>query len=287
MITNTEAFGGVLSKIRKERGFISAHQFFKSVGGSKSLGLSFMSYWNAEHGRKVPKSGHLKAIMAALRIGQRSPEARELTRAYFSALPGFDELLQNLPVPAPAGAALPVEDPEETATHKAIALRNVNLTLKQWKLRTRDIVTHICQNFLANTAGWVTVRELSEATRFKPEDVRKALKALASARLVDFANDRARGPLSAKMIQPLPTTPATAAIQAALRSNWDTWLADSKRVVLKRLTFRMTKANLDLYRQKLEKAVNLVAIYESAEADRQDSAIYLVDAGIFQILPKT
>ena len=286
MTTNTKAFGSILSNIRKERGFASAHQFFKSVGGSKSLGLSFMSYWNAEHGRKLPKSCHLKMIMAALGIEQRSPKAQELIRAYFSALSGFDELLQNLSVPVSAGTTLSNRDLEETATHKAIALRNVNLTLKQWKLRTGDMVTHICQNFLANTAGWVTVRELSDATRFKPEAIRKALKALASGGLIDFSNDKARGPLTAKMIQSPPTTPATAAIQAALRNNWDTWLADSKRVVLKRLTFRMTKANLELYRQHLEKAVNLVAAYESAEADRQDSAIYLVDAGIFQILPK-
>ena len=59
------------------------------------------------------------------------------------------------------------------------------------------------------------------------------------------------------MIQLLPMTPATAAIRIALRNNWNTWLADSKLVTMKRLTVRMTKANLNIYRQHLKKAVSL------------------------------
>ncbi len=285
-MTNSKAFGSALAKVRKEQGFTSAHQFFKSVGGSKSLGLAFMSYWDMERGKKLPKSWRLKAIMAALGIDQYSPKAQELVRAYFRALSGSDELLQTLSGPVSSGADLPSRELAEAAAHQALSHLSVHLTLEQWKLRTRDIVTHICQNYLANTAGWVTVKELAEAAKFKPEAVKKAFKALAAGGLVDLSGDKARGKFAGKVIQVLPSTPATASIKAALRNNWNTWLADSRIVALKRSTVRMTKANLNMYRQHLEKAVNLAAVYGNSEENRQESAIYFIDASIFKVLPK-
>jgi hypothetical protein len=284
-MTNSKAFGGALVKVRKDKGFTSAHHFFKSVGGSKSLGLSFMSYWDMERGNKLPKSWRLKAIIAALGIGQHSSEAQDLVRAYFKALSGSDELLNVLSTPV-SGADLPSRELAEAATHRALSQLSVNLTMEQWKLRTQDMVTHICQSFLADTAGWVTVKELSDATRFKPEAIRKALKVLAAGKMADLSKDRARGKFAGKIIQLLPMTPATAGIRAALRKNWGAWLADSKLAGQKRLTVRMTKANLDLYRQHLAKAVNLANVYGNAGENRQDSAIYFVDASIFQILPR-
>ena len=285
-MTTAKTFGSALARIRQEQGYPSAYQFFKSVGGSKSLGLAFVSYWDLERGKKLPKSWRLKSIMAALGIGQDSPKARELVKAYFTDLSGSDELLQIFSAPVSAGADLPSRELVEAATQQALSQRSVNLSIEQWKLRTRDLVTHMCQNFLANTTGWVTVRELADATRFKPEEVKKALKALASGGLIEFTDGKARGPYGEKVIQLLPVTPATAAVKAAIRKNWNTWLAGAKRVDGKRITCRMTKANLDIYRQHLEKALNLAAVYDTAGADRQDSAIYLIDASIFQVLPK-
>ena len=285
-MNNSKIFGSVLSRIRKEQGFSSAHQFFKSIGGSKSLGLAFMSYWDMERGKKLPKSWRLKAIMASLGIAQYTPKAEELVRAYFTALSGSDELIPFLLPPVSADPDLPSRELAEAATHKALEQLTVNLTVDQWKARTRDMVTHICQTFLVNTAGWVTVRELAQATKFKPEAVKKAFKTLAAGRLVELSGDKARSLFTGKLIKLLPATPATAAIRATIRNNWDAWLADSSRVAFKRLTVRMTKANLDLYRQHLEKAVDLSGLYTNSEDSRQDSAVYLVDASIFKIIPK-
>ncbi len=285
-MTNAKAFGSVLSRLRKEQGFSSAHQFFKSVGGSKSLGLAFMSYWDMERGKKLPKSWRLKAIIAALGIEHHSPKAQELVRAYFRALSGSDELLQILAAPASAGPDLPSRELAEAATHQALAQRSVNLTLKQWELSGRNMATTICNYFLLNTAGWVTVRELSDATGFKPEAVRKALKTLASGGLADFSGDKARGPFAKNMIRPMPMIPATVAIAARMRNQWKAWLADSRLVDTNGMTVRMTKANLETYLQHLKKTVNLCGVYEDTEANRQDSAIYYIKANIFQILPR-
>ena len=132
----------------------------------------------------------------------------------------------------------------------------------------------------------MTVRELSDATKFKPGAIRKALKALARGKYINFTGDKARSPLANKVVKGMPDIPETAAIKASLRSYWKAWLAESKLVSTRRTTIRMTKANLEMYRQHLEKAVSLSAVYDNAEADRQDSAVYYIDASIFQIFPK-
>ena len=95
-MNNAKTFGIALAKIRKEQGFSSEYNFFKNIGGSKSLGLAFISYWDMERGKKLPKSWRLKEIMAALGLDQHSAGARELVRAYFKALSGSDDLIQIL-----------------------------------------------------------------------------------------------------------------------------------------------------------------------------------------------
>jgi len=285
-MTTAKDFASVLSRIRKERGFSSAHQFFKSAGGSKGLGLAFVSYWDIERGKKLPKSWRLKAIMTALGLGLHSPQARELVREYFKALSGSDELLQVLSGPAASGADLTSRELSEAATEQALMQRNVNLTVEQWKIISRDLETNICQAFLVNTSGWVTVRELSEAARLSPEAVKKAIKALADGGLVERSGDKVRSPFVEKVIKAMPATPATAGVKAALRKLWYLWRANSRIVISKRLSLRMSKPALDAYRQHLEKAVSLSCVYGSSDENRQDSAIYSIEANIFQVFPR-
>ncbi len=281
-----KAFGSTLSRIRKEQGFPSAYQFYKGVGGSKGLGLAFVSYWDMERGRKLPKSWRLKAIMAALGIEQRSAKAKELVKAYFKALSGSDELIQILAAPDPVAADLPSREMAEAATQKALAMRSTNLTIDQWKLCARDLETYICQYFLFNTAGWITVQELAQATGFRPEKIKKALKVLAAGKLAELSGDKVRGLFAEKLVELLPLTPATAPVKAELRKHLIAWMEKASRVDTKRITVRMSKANLDIYRQHMGKFVNLASIYCNSGENRQDSAVYLIDAGIFQMLPQ-
>ncbi len=281
-----KAFSSVLARIRKEQGFPSAHQFFKAVGGSKGLGLAFVSYWDMERGKKLPRNWRLKSIMAAMGIELNSPKARELIRAYFKALSGSDELVQALATTAPAAADLPSRELAEAAVQQAVAQRRVQLTTEQWRVCARDLVTYICQYFLFNTAGRVTVRELADATGFKPDAVKKAVKALAAAGLADLSGDKVQGLFAKKLVELLPATPATASIKAALRAHAMKWHAGSKRVDGRRIIVRMSKANLAIYREHLLKGINLASIYSNSEEDLKDSAIYSMDAGIYQMIPR-
>ena len=113
-----------------------------------------------------------------------------------------------------------------------------------------------------------------------------ALPILAAGGLVDLSGDKARSPFADKVIKAIPMTPATAKLRNRLAAYWSAWLADSHRVDKKMMTVRMTKANLDIYRQHLEKAVNLSCIYGSAGENREDSAVYFIDASIHQLYPK-
>ena len=288
-MTTAKTFGSALARIRLEQGYSSAHQFFKSVGGSKTLGLSFMSYWDMERGKKLPKSWRLKAVLSALDVAPQSPKARELVRAYFRALSGSDELVDILAAPAApaaAGADLPSRELAEAAAHQARARRTVNLTVAQWKASARDLATQIINYYLVDTAGWVTVRELAEATRFKPEAIKKALKALAAAKLVDTSGDKARSRLAGKIVNAIPNIPETAAIKAAVNANVEAGLAGAKVVGGTSMSLRMTKANARLYSQHLANAVNLASVYSDCEADRQESAVYSIDTKIFRFAPK-
>jgi len=285
-MTNAKTFASVLSRTRKERGYTSAHQFFKSIGGSKTLGLAFMSYWDMERGKKLPKSWRLKAIISALGIDQTSPAAKELVQAYFRALSGSDELVQILSVPAAAGAEIPDRELTEAAAAQAQARRTVNLTIEQWKLLARDLVTDISHDLLVDTAGWVTVRELSEAARFKPEAVRKAFKALAAGGLIELSGDKARSLLTGKVVNPPPVMPETARIKTALREHMKIWKEGAEIVDRNSMSLRMTKASLDVYRRHLEKAVNLASVYGDSEADRRESAIYSINTLIYRFFPR-
>ena len=282
---NSKIFGKALAAIRKEAGFTSAYHFFNCVEGSKSLGFSYVSYWDIERGRKLPKSWRLKPLIAALGLDPVSPKAKELLRAYFKALSGSDELVDMLSGPAAAPAAdLTYRELAEAATHQALAQRTINLPLKQWREATGDMATILCDYYLFNTAGWVTVKELAAATKFKTEAVRKALKASAKRGYLEFSGDKARCLYTDFVVLGPSDTTEAADTRASLRRNWKTWLADTEPVAAARMTARLTKANLEIYRQHLQKAVNLVSIYEDPKADRQDSEVYYIDASIFNIL---
>ena len=286
MNSKTKVFSSTLARIRKEQGFPSAYKFYNGAGGSKSLGLSFVSYWDIERGKKLPKGWRLKAIMAALGIYDYSPKAKELIKAYFTAMSGTDELLRILSGQAAAGLDLTSRELAENAVNQALAMRKVHLTVEQWKTRSKDMVTDLCQSYLNNTAGWVTVQELAVATKFQPAAIRKAIKALAAGGLAELSGDKAKSMFSKNVIVVIPTTPATAALRTAQLDHWKRWLADSKVIDVKRMTARMSKPNLDLYRQHMEKFVELSNVYENTEDDRQNSAVYLVDSRIYQIFPR-
>jgi len=98
-MNKNKTFSLILSKIRKDCGFSSAYNFFKNVGGSKTLDMAFVSYWDIERGKKLPKAHRLNNIIGALGLKLYSSEGKELIKAYFTALLGAPELLHTITAP--------------------------------------------------------------------------------------------------------------------------------------------------------------------------------------------
>lgn len=279
-------FAAELRRLRKSQGYPSAHRFFNGVGGGRALGLSFMSYWDIERGKKLPKSWRLKGILTALGVKEESPQARALVRAYFHDLSGSDELVALLCPPAQPGGGLTSRELSELAARRAVEQRSVNLTLEQWRRRSGDFETCVCQNYIVNTAGWVTVAELAAVTGFAAKKIRASLEVLRSAKLVETEGEKVRSPFSGNVIRPIPATPEGAAAKAAFKRHMDKWLEGAPVVGSGRMTMRMTKANFELYRQHLENFVNLACVYSGSSEDREDSRIYCVDASLYRLFPR-
>lgn len=278
-------FGDTLAKIRKELGFPSAYKFFKSVGGSKTLGMAFVSYWDIERGKKLPKSWRLKTIMAALSIDMYSQKAKELVGAYFQSLSGSEELLKVLTAGPARPADLTSRELAESAVQRSVNQRNVQLTSEQWRLRNRDRVMLICSNYIINTAGWVTIQELAVVSGFVPAEIKKALRALAAGGLIEFSGDKARSHLTGKVIQFPPRTAENRDIYASSIRLWNDWIKDCDCVASKRMTMRMSKTDMSIYRQHLTRAVDTATLYENPDADKQGSAVYFVEAVVYKVLP--
>lgn len=275
-----------MAKIRKELGFPSAYKFFKSVGGSKTLGLAFVSYWDIERGKKLPKSWRLKTIIAALGIDMYSQPARELIGAYFQALSGSEELLKVLTAAPAQSADLTSRELAESAVQKAVSQRSVQLTPEQWRLRNRDMATLICSNYIINTCGWVTIQELAAVSGFAPAEVKKALRALAAGGLAEFSGDKVRTRLTGQVVQFLPRTEENKDIHESSVRLWNDWIKSCDCVAAKRMTMRMSKADMGICRQHLARAVDVSTLYENPAADKKGSAVYFVEAAIYRVLPK-
>ena len=131
----------------------------------------------------------------------------------------------------------------------------------------------------------ISLRELAQATRLKPGEIKKSLAALASAGLIEFSGDKARSLFTDKVIKVPPGTPEGAQVAGKVRQLWDALLAGARPIETKALPIRLTKSGLKLYVQHLEKAVELACVYEEPGADRKESGIYYVRADIFGVLP--
>ncbi|OGS05614.1 MAG: hypothetical protein A3G41_06410 [Elusimicrobia bacterium RIFCSPLOWO2_12_FULL_59_9] len=281
----TGGFGGVLARIRRERGFPSAHAFYRSRDGRRSLGLSFRNYLNLEQGKSLPKAGRLEAILAALGLPENAPQARELARAYFNAL-GMDALLRLAEAPQPAAPDLPAWKLGELAAHLAVRRRTVQLSVEQWKLLARDFEANTCHIVLGNTAGWLSSGELAKTAGLSPGSVRRALKALDAAGLAELSGGRARSPLAHQYWEAPPFLPRLVGINASLRRHVERWIEAGKpAVVIPPVTARLTQTNVEGYARHLSEAVNLAAVYGDEEPTG-DSAVYLVRGQVFKIFPR-
>lgn len=281
-MSKAKDFSFVLARTRKDRGFPSAYKFFKAVGGSKSLGMSFVSYWDIERGKKLPRSARLNGIIEALGLKMASVEGKDLIKAYFTSLSGSDEMVRAISAPDGAEAA----DPAQARARRAISMLSVALTLEQARVMVRDRETCFCFNCLSETEGWLTVKELCEGFGFKTPAVKKALKALSACGLVELSGDKARGRNAGKIVHLMPMSEDTLPLRLALRGHYNDFVTRTKPLAGRRCIVRMTKSALDQYADHLRKTIELAETYGDPRESRENSDIYLIEGRVARFFPK-
>ncbi len=276
----TGEFAAVLQRVRRERGFASAHSFYQGCGGRRALGLSFPNYMALERGKSLPAGWRLEGIIKGLGLDEGSAPRRELIRAYLVALLGGDALLRGLEAPAPAHAS---ESATDEASRQAQRQRAATLELAQWRVLASDPDAYRLHVFLVNTPDWSSEAEIAAAAGLPAAKTRALLKKLAAARIVEAGGGRARSPFAYKYLQTLPLTPATAALKAPILRTREGFSGPRSKL-LKRVnvTTRFAASNLDRYFQRLSDAVWLAGVYGDAEK-APDSDVCFVDARVFRV----
>lgn len=273
-------FADVLRRLREGLGFSTAFSFYKARDGRRALGISFQNYLKIDRGQSLPQPRRLEPLLSALGLSLDSPEAKELVRAYLRSTLGSERLLELAAGPSAVDPAPPSWLMAETASRQAIAQRNVQLSLEQYRTLAKDAVAYACHVILANTQAWMSRRELSRMTGRPAAAVARALAALEDAGLAELRPGAARSPLAGRFVTPPAPTPLTASIYAGLRKHRASW---SRHVLNSSyLIVRARKDGLARYQPHLADAVSLSAIYGDVKP-AEGSALYLVEARISKL----
>lgn len=272
-------FGDVLARLRKRRGFSTAHAFYKGVHGRRTLGLSYLSYLNLERGRSLPQPARLELLLEVLELPLESALAAELIRAYLTCLLGSDRLLRALETP-PAAGPLHWRIAEEGA-RQAIAQRTYHLSVEQYRLLGSQPAVWSCYLTLQNTAGWIERDELARMTGLRKARMSDALTALSKARLVELSGKKARNPFADKYVAPPPSLPLAGRVREGWRRN-EILKSGKDPVSAASVILRMSEAQRRLYAQHLQDTIKLSDIYGDPRKTA-DSDVYLVEGNIYRL----
>ncbi|MFH2202805.1 MAG: hypothetical protein ABIJ96_06810 [Elusimicrobiota bacterium] len=271
-------FGTVLTRLRREHGYPTAHAFYQSRGGKRGLGLSFANYLALERGRSLPKGSRLPKLMSALGLVSNSKGGKELVYAYLKDVLGSDKLLRPLlaaaaPNPLPPSLAL-----AEAASRQGTRQRSIQLTLEQYRVVAKSAAAYACHIVLANSWGWMDRPELAKITGLTKAELDQAIKELGKAGLARFQGKRVRSPLAGRFIIPPNITPHTASIYSAMLGHRTKWVKERGRLAFNRyLLLRMSNDKLAAFLPHFNEMIRMSALFGDV-ARSPDSSVYLVES---------
>ena len=276
-------FSSVLTRLRREQGFATAHAFYKSRGGQRAFGVAFTNYLGLERGRSLPKGSRMEGLVAALGLDPASHAARELVLAYMRDTIGSTALIRPFETPAQADPAPPGWQIAENAARQALGARSVRLTPAQHALLARDEATYACHVILANTRGWIEARALSRMLGLSSTDLRRRLASLAKASLAQIRGKKVRSTLAGRFIMPPLPSPAADFAASRLRRHRDEWLRGRGRSVHQTyLILRAPEPKLQDYLAHLSDVVAMSALYGDVE-NAADSELYLIEGKVTRL----
>lgn len=275
MSAPTDGFAARLASLRRRRGYASAREFYKAVGGRAALGCTYAQYLNVESGRSVPNPAFVRAALALLNLQPDDPLCREAVTAYLKAAlkdEAFLELLRQVfSAPRAAGDA-----PMRRALKAAEESRLVQLTPEQVEAVEGEEKAYWCFQVFVNDSGTWDVKRLSRLLGYSPKDVTRALERLRKAGLV-IAPEKG----SYRVFAPgaVVTCPREDFHVPKTLERWLSRLAKPPRTgtveMYRGLVIRASAARLKQYFPYLDNSVGGASIYGES-AGGADTGLYVI-----------
>lgn len=280
----SRVFADALSRIRQRQGFPTAHSFYKLRAGRRSLRMTFRNYLNLEQGKSLPKPERFEALAAALGLEEHSAAARELAEAYLSAL-GLVRLTVFLGKKEDIFSTHEDAHLMELAARQALQSRLAHLSTAQWGILARDYEAYVCDDLLQNTSGGLELASLARQAGLSPAAAKRAVSALVAAGLAEVAGRRVRSSFEGRIVEDLPTLPATMRTKAGMLKNQARQAQEGKLVGNSVFKVRLGGAGLQQVQRRVDQLSTVAGLYEES-AGGADSGVYMVRTQVFRLFPR-
>jgi len=194
-------FSETLCRIRKAEGFLTAYRFFHDNGGTQAMGFTYRQYLRMEQGKNLPECQKLCKLVLALRLVPKSAAANSLSIAWLQTLTGEAAWQCLFPFIAAASSENDLP-PMHNAVKSALSGEKHFITPSQFNSILTDKETYLCFLAISSDTGTWSVEQIAEAMRLTPAAAEKALKTLATSRLIKKVKEKAyKCPFAAKMLE--------------------------------------------------------------------------------------
>lgn len=176
-------FSDALVRLRKESGFSTAYKFFYGNGGKSGLDLTYRQYLLIEQGKNLPVFNRLVKLLYALRIVHKTAGANGLTTAWLRTMAG-EAAFRDVLEPLLGQKAAAVQPPMHGAMEKSLATKKHYITPGEMDIIADNCENYLCYFVLSKDSGKWTPQALAKQLDIKEETAEKAMKALASAKVL-------------------------------------------------------------------------------------------------------
>lgn len=198
-------FSETLIRLRKGAGFPTAYRFYHDNGGAPFFKVSYRNYLMMEQGRNLPVLGRLPRLLMGMRIPERTPEARELARAWLRTMAGEEAYAGLLEPLFAQGAPARSSSPAEEALRRSLAEKKFHITGGQLLATTASLEAYKCFFVMESDSGVWTAEALARTLGIKKAAADKVLKSFLKAGLV---KPEGKGGYRSKIVGQLVEYPA-------------------------------------------------------------------------------